>query len=77
MNSLKTSNLVSRLSSSQKRFVVEVIETFIVVFLATGSVVLDAKSGGMLGLPFVAAAPFVDVVIGVYLFGKVSMARLL
>jgi aquaporin Z len=73
---LKTSkNLVNRLSSSQKRFLAEVIGTFIVVVLASGSVVLDARSGGALGLPFVAAAPFVGVAIGVYLFGKVSMAH--
>lgn len=43
--------------------------------LATGSVVLDAKAGGVLGLPFVAFAPFVGVAIGVYLFGKISMAH--
>lgn len=43
--------------------------------LATGSVVLDAKSGGVLGLPFVAFAPFGGVAIGVYLFGKISMAH--
>lgn len=43
--------------------------------MATGSVVLDAKSGGILGLPFVALAPFAGVAIGVYLFGKISMAH--
>ncbi|MEO9363792.1 MAG: aquaporin [Nitrososphaera sp.] len=53
----------------------EVIGTFIVVVLATGSVVLDAKSGGVLGLPFVSFAPFVGVAIGVYMFGKISMAH--
>lgn len=45
------------------------------VVLASGSVVLDAKSGGALGLPVVAAAPFAGVAIGVYLFGKISMAH--
>ena len=45
------------------------------VVLATGSVVLDAQSGGVLGLPFVAFAPFVGVAVGVYLFGKISMAQ--
>lgn len=53
----------------------EVIGTFIVVASATGSVVLDAQSGGLLGLPFVALAPFFGVAIGVYLFGKISMAH--
>ena len=67
--------LASKLTSSQKRFVAEVIGTFIVVVLATGSVVIDAKYGGKLGLPFIAFAPFVGVAIGVYLFGKISMAH--
>jgi aquaporin Z len=43
--------------------------------LATGSVVIDAKFGGKLGLPFIAFAPFVGVAVGVYLFGKISMAH--
>jgi aquaporin Z len=59
----------------QKRFAAEVIGTFIVVLLGTGSVVIDAKFGGKLGLPFIAFAPFVGVAIGVYLFGKISMAH--
>ena len=45
------------------------------VVLAAGSVVLDAKTNGVLGIPFIAFAPFVGVVIGVYLFAKVSMAH--
>ncbi len=63
------------LSTNQKRFAVEVIGTFIVVVLATGSVVIDARLNGMLGIPFIAFAPFVGVAIGVYLFGKISMAH--
>ncbi|MEO9320766.1 MAG: aquaporin [Nitrososphaera sp.] len=65
----------ARFSIAQKRFIAEVIGTFIVVVLATGSVVLDAKAGGTLGLPFVAIAPLVGVAVGVYLFGKISMAH--
>jgi aquaporin Z len=38
-------------------------------------VVLDAKLNGALGIPFVAFAPFADVVFCVYLFGKISMAH--
>ncbi|MGA7141278.1 MAG: aquaporin, partial [Nitrososphaeraceae archaeon] len=53
----------------------EVIGTFIVVVFATGSVVIDAKLGGVLGVPFIAFAPFVGVAIGVYLFGKIAMAH--
>jgi aquaporin Z len=68
-------SVVDKLSANQKRFLAELIGTFIVVVLATGSVVIDAKLEGVLGLPFVAFAPFVGVAIGVYLFGKVSMAH--
>jgi aquaporin Z len=67
--------IAAKLTSSQKRFVAEVIGTFIVVALATGSVVIDTKFGGELGLPFIAFAPFIGVAIGVYLFGKISMAH--
>jgi aquaporin Z len=73
-NSLVTT-LRDNLSSSQKKFIAEVIGTFIVVVLATGSVVIDAKTSGVLGIPFIAFAPFVGVAIGVYLFGKISMAH--
>ncbi len=37
--------------------------------------VIDARLNGTLGIPFVAFAPFVGVAIGVYMFGKVSMAN--
>jgi aquaporin Z len=67
--------IASKLTSSQKRFAAEVIGTFIVVVLATGSVVIDAKFGGRLGVQFIAFAPFMGVAVGVYLFGKVSMAH--
>jgi aquaporin Z len=43
--------------------------------LATGSVVIDSKTGGVLGVSFIAFAPFVGVAISVYLFGKISMAH--
>ena len=67
--------IAAKLTLSQKKFAAEVIGTFIVVLLATGSVVIDAKLGGKLGIPFIAFAPFVGVAIGVYLFGKISMAH--
>jgi aquaporin Z len=67
--------ITDRLSSNQKKFIAEVAGTFIVVVLATGSVVLDAKTNGILGIPFIAFAPFIGVAIGVYLFGKISMAH--
>jgi aquaporin Z len=67
--------IAAKLTLTQKRFAAEVIGTFLVVVLATGSVVIDAKLGGKLGLPFIAIAPFLGVAIGVYLFSKISMAH--
>jgi aquaporin Z len=67
--------IAAKLNSTQKRFAAEVVGTFLVVVLASGSVVIDAKFEGKLGLPFIAFAPFVGVAIAVYLFSKVSMAH--
>ncbi len=67
--------LANKLTADQKKFFAEVIGTFIVVVLATGSVVLDAKFGGTLGIPFIAFTPLVGIAICVYLFGKISMAH--
>jgi aquaporin Z len=64
-----------KLDKNTKIFFVELIGTFIVIVFATGSVVLDAKFNGVLGLPFIAIAPAIAVAIGVYLFGKTSMAH--
>ena len=69
------SKISKNLTENQKRFIAEFIGTFIVVVLATGSVVIDAKTDGILGIPFIAFAPFVGVAIGIYLFGKISMAH--
>ena len=67
--------LKDRLDKNTKIFFAELIGTFIVIVFATGSVVLDAKLNGVLGLPFIAIAPAIAVAIGVYLFGKTSMAH--
>lgn len=67
--------ITNRLTLVQKKFFAEAIGTFIVVVCATGSVVFDAKVGGILGIPFIAFAPFVGVAVSVYLFGKISMAH--
>ena len=67
--------IANRLTYNQRIFFAEIIGTFIVVVLATGSVVIDAKLNGRLGIPFIAFAPFIGVAIGVYLFGKISMAH--
>ena len=67
--------LKDKLDKNTKIFFAELIGTFIVIVFATGSVVLDAKLNGVLGLPFIAIAPAIAVAIGVYLFGKTSMAH--
>lgn len=67
--------IANRLTSNQKKFIAEVIGTFILVAFATGSIVIDAKMNGVLGIPFIALAPFAGVAIGVYLFGRISMAH--
>ena len=72
---LQVSRFTSKLTTTQKKIFAELVGTFIVVTSATGSVVIDAKLGGILGIPFIAFAPFVGVAISVYLFGKVSMAH--
>lgn len=62
-------------SRNKKIFFAELVGTFIVIVFATGSVVLDAKLNGTLGLPFIAIAPAIAVAIGIYLFGRISMAH--
>lgn len=64
-----------KLKTNQKRFVAELVGTFVVVVCATGSIVLDAKSDGAIGLWFVALAPAAAVAMMIYAFGKVSMAH--
>ena len=72
---MQTLKITNRLNTNQKKFLAEVIGTFIVVVCATGSVVFDAKLGGILGIAFIAFAPFVGIAVSVYLFGKTSMAH--
>ena len=49
--------ITQRLTTNQRKFLAEIIGTFIVVVFATGSVVIDAKLNGLLGVPFIAFAP--------------------
>lgn len=67
--------MITKMSSNQKIFLVELIGTFVIVVFATGSVVLDTKYVGTFGLWFVALAPAVAVAGMVYAFGKISMAH--
>jgi aquaporin Z len=67
--------LKDKLYRNKKVFFAELIGTFLVVLFATGSVVLDAKLNRVLGFAFIAIAPAIAVAIGVYLFGKTSMAH--
>ena len=64
-----------KLDKNTKIFLAELIGTFTIIVFATGSVVLDAKLNGVLGLPFIAIAPAIAVALGIYLFGKISMAH--
>lgn len=61
--------------SNLQIFIVELIGTFILVVFATGSIVYDAQTGGTLGIAFAAVAPFIALIIGIYCFGKVSLAH--
>lgn len=61
--------------SNLQIFVVELVGTFILVVFATGSIVYDVKIGGVYGIWFAAVAPFVALMIGVYSFGKISLAH--
>ena len=62
--------------SNLQIFIVELVGTFILVVFATGSIVLDAEMfNSELGIPFAAVAPFIALLIGVYSFGKVSLAH--
>ena len=72
---MQNSRITGKLFYNQKRFFAELIGTFVVVVLATGSVVLSAKYSGTLGLWFVALCPAVAVALMVYTFGKISMAH--
>lgn len=61
--------------SNKQIFIVELIGTFILVVFATGSIVYDVQIGGPYGIWFAAVAPFVALIIGVYSFGKISLAH--
>ena len=61
--------------SNLQIFIVELIGTFILVVFATGSIVYDVQTGGTLGIAFAAVAPFIALIIGVYFFGKISLAH--
>ena len=56
-------------------FIVELVGTFVLVVFATGSIVYDVQIGGAHGIWVVAVAPFVALIIGVYSFGKISLAH--
>lgn len=56
-------------------FIVELVGTFILVVFATGSIVYDIQTGGTLGIAFAAIAPFIALIIGIYSFGKISLAH--
>ncbi|MBA4451993.1 MAG: aquaporin [Nitrosopumilaceae archaeon] len=61
--------------SNLQIFIVELIGTFILVIFATGSIVYDVQIGGPYGIWFAAVTPFIALIIGVYSFGKISLAH--
>lgn len=62
--------------SNLQIFTVELIGTFLLVVFATGSIVYDDMVfDGALGISFVALAPFLALLVGVYCFGKISLAH--
>lgn len=61
--------------SNWQIFIVELVGTFILVVFATGSIVYDVKIGSVYGIWFAAVAPFFALIIGVYSFGKISLAH--
>ena len=60
--------------SNLQIFIAELIGTFILVVFATGSIVYDIQTGGTLGIAFAAITPFIALIIGIYSFGKISLA---
>lgn len=56
-------------------FAAETVGTFGLLVAATGSIVYDGSVGFSLGLPFIAAMHFVGLFVGVFLFGRYSMAH--
>jgi len=63
--------ITNRLNTNQRIFFAEFIGISVVVILATGVEYLMPSIGHM----FIAFAPFIGVAVGVYLFGKISMAH--
>lgn len=61
--------------SNLQIFTVELVGTFILVVFATGSIVYDVQTGDQFGIWFAAVAPFIALIIGVYSFGKISLAH--
>lgn len=61
--------------SNLQIFAVELVGTFLLVVFATGSIVYDAHVfNGGLGISFATIAPFIALLIGVYCFGRISLA---
>jgi len=62
--------------SNLQIFIVELVGTFLLVVFASGSIVYDAEVfDGKLGIPFIALAPFIALLIAVYAFRKISLAH--
>lgn len=67
--------MLKSLSANLKIFLAETVGTFVIVILASGSVVLAAKYANAFGLWFVAICPAIAVSAMVFVFQKISMAH--
>jgi aquaporin Z len=63
------------MASNLQIFIVELIGTFILVVFATGSIIYDAQINGTPRFVYAAIAPFIALILGVYSFGKISLAH--
>jgi aquaporin Z len=63
------------LSEFQRRLLAEAVGTFILVFVGTGAIIVDARSGGSLGTGGVAAAFGLAIAAGVFTMRTVSGAH--
>ena len=63
------------LSLNLKRFLIELIGSFVIVVSATISIVYHANNGGMYGLWFLCLAPAIAVTALIHVFGKISLVH--
>src|SRR4051812_24339857 len=63
-------------NTCMKKYLSEIIGTFILIFAGTGCVVVNQQMGGALGLPGIAAVWGFVIIAMVYAFGDISGTHL-